>query len=451
MSASSSGRSCSAEASFSVPTFGLIDPGLHFFKNKHVIKRSEVGRKAMFQKIKSRNVCSRDQNYTVDRLLRFKESLHREYECETGSERCANLREVIVVGLILFNIHNITDWFLLEDIYWIAIAARLFIVTPSALLAAIYLDQISADHRERIILSLVTGAYLIETFLFLKTKSSLGNYSFSQLSLTIIYGNMLLPLRFRHAVLFSGLSLGLACLIIWLKADLLNEIRFTLAVQTAMACTISLYANFKTERRRCRDYVVAHDASMRADEANLAKLAFQDQSRTDALTGLPNRRLLDEKLKEWFADDQTMAVMMIDIDHFKLFNDMLGHPAGDDCLKLIGRALSTVANNTNVLCTRFGGEEFVVIARSINEIEAARIADSIVKAVEALKICHPGRSDGTKVVTVSVGVAFKTKGILASLRDVTEEADKALYRAKRNGRNRYVFSERPGIMRVGQL
>jgi len=383
----------------------------------------------------------------VDRLLRFDPALEQRYEAETGRERVANLRETFWLGLVLFNAHNITNTVLVPDVLWFAVALRLLVVTPVVVAALIVMGRMPPAFREAAILLMVGSAFAMEIVLFLTTRSEFGAYAFNEFTLTLIYGNMLLPLRFRFAMVFTGAAFALATLAVCFKPGLDDALRFAFAVQIAMACIISLYANFKVERRRCRDYVVAHLAVQRAEQADSAKQRFQDQSRTDPVTGLPNRRALDEHLRDRLADGQPLAVMMIDLDHFKLFNDTLGHQAGDACLKSVGVVLATAAKHPDVLCARFGGEEFTAVFRSADREAILRLANAFVRTIEFLQIAHPGRSDGIAVVTASVGVALKPEG-RTDPEAVLAAADRALYRAKRRGRNGYVLGDEDRPARV---
>ncbi len=376
----------------------------------------------------------------VDRWLRFDPVLDRRYNAEKGAARVAHLRETACAGLALFNIHNLTNVFLMPDVLWLAVVLRTLVVTPVGLLAVWHLDKMSATLREWTVLAMVTSAFAIEIVLFSLSQAAFGAYAFSEFGLTLVFGNMLMALRFRHAVLFTALSLALTLAVVWTKPSLDDALRFAFVVQIAMACVISLYANHKTERRRCRDFVVAHLAVLRAETSERDKRRFEDQSRTDALTGLANRRVLDERLAEWFVDDRPVTLMMLDLDHFKLFNDALGHPAGDDCLRRVGMVLGA-AQAPDVLCARFGGEEFTIALRGADEAAAARFATTLVRSIEALGIAHPGRGDGTGVVTASIGVAFRPPRGAATPEGVLAAADRALYRAKRRGRNRCVMGD----------
>ncbi len=168
----------------------------------------------------------------------------------------------------------------------------------------------------------------------------------------------------------------------------------------------------------------------------------------DALTGVANRRMLDSRLEEqWEIASRThatLALLMVDADHFKQFNDRMGHQAGDACLRALALALVQQASRPGDLVARFGGEEFAVLLPDTSIEGARHIAESIRGAVEDLAISHSGVPLGSnsgvrepvRHVTVSVGCAalVPTPGMSSSL--LMELADKALYEAKRGGRNR---------------
>jgi diguanylate cyclase (GGDEF)-like protein len=376
--------------------------------------------------------------------LRFDHKTRLRYEAEHGAERVATLRAAIYVGLFLYNAYNLTSVALLHDVLALSVGLRVLVVTPMSLALAWTIGRLPSHLREPLVLGALMGAYFIPVFLFWLTSEPLGAFTFGEFSLTLIFGNMLLPLRFRHAVLFTCWAFAITAVAILAKPDLDPMLRFAFSVQLATACLFSLYANYRTERRRCLDYLLALKARLEAGVAEAARQQYQDLSRTDALTGLPNRRLLNERMDQWFKEEAPFAVVMIDIDHFKLFNDVLGHPAGDDCLRDVAAVFAQVSKGTDMVAARFGGEEFTLAVKDAGDLAAARLARHIVQAVESLAIVHPGRSDGVGVVTVSVGVAFKPAGNSASQAVTFEAADRALYEAKRRGRNCFVIGHKSG-------
>lgn len=186
------------------------------------------------------------------------------------------------------------------------------------------------------------------------------------------------------------------------------------------------------------------------DEANRQLMRL---SSADGLTGIANRRRFDETLlKEWrrcAREARPLALLLIDVDFFKPFNDNYGHQAGDECLKAVARALSQTLRRPSDLAARYGGEEFAVILPGTDEAGALAVAEALRAAVQQMGIAHR-YSEVAPVVTISVGLACRTPkpgdetGFIGLLKD----ADTALYRAKSEGRNRVVSACAPC---VGQM
>lgn len=163
----------------------------------------------------------------------------------------------------------------------------------------------------------------------------------------------------------------------------------------------------------------------------------------DSLTGLSNRRNFDKQLKkEWnrmMREKAELAIIMCDIDHFKLYNDTYGHQAGDNCLRSIGEILTHQLNRPSDMAARYGGEEFVILLPNTSLDGAVRIAGEIREAVMGLNIEHPG-SPVDKIITLSLGVAAAVPQGKSVAGPLLEAADRALYKAKMDGRNRVVKS-----------
>jgi len=166
------------------------------------------------------------------------------------------------------------------------------------------------------------------------------------------------------------------------------------------------------------------------------KRSLIEENQMDALTGLHNRRGFDARLAKGFAEAAksggSIALIALDLDHFKAYNDHFGHIAGDEALKAVGRALASVVTRQRDAACRIGGEEFAVILPFTDEDGAMTIAERIRAQVLYLHLQH---APGYNTLTVSVGVSVGRAGAMkpATLYD---QADKALYRAKRYGRNR---------------
>jgi diguanylate cyclase (GGDEF)-like protein len=157
---------------------------------------------------------------------------------------------------------------------------------------------------------------------------------------------------------------------------------------------------------------------------------YEQRSITDSLTGLRNRGYLEERLMEEISQARryrsSMCLLMIDVDHFKLYNDNFGHPAGDHVLKLIAHAFRETLRTADV-AARYGGEEFAILLPHTSGEEASVIAERIRQRVERTEFPHRG-------VTISIGVAGYSKEF-EEPKDWITAADMALYEAKEQGRN----------------
>jgi diguanylate cyclase (GGDEF)-like protein len=166
--------------------------------------------------------------------------------------------------------------------------------------------------------------------------------------------------------------------------------------------------------------------------------ALQRAAMVDPLTKIPNRRHFDTFLeKEWqraIRSGSPLSLVVLDVDHFKLYNDSLGHAAGDVCLQQVAQAINTHAPRATDLAARYGGEEFVLLFAETDADSAYRLAEAIRTHVEALQLPHP-RSITSPWITLSVGVATIQPTQVDNTETLFVAADRAMYVAKENGRN----------------
>lgn len=172
-------------------------------------------------------------------------------------------------------------------------------------------------------------------------------------------------------------------------------------------------------------------------EEKLAALAM-----TDGLTGIPNRRAFDEALeREWkrtLRHGTQVSLLLLDIDHFKRFNDQYGHQVGDDCLRAVAQAAAGAVRSTDIVA-RYGGEELALILPQVDVAGAWETAEKVRSVIEGMGIPHEGNPESGGVLTVSVGAATalaRTGGTVRMPEGLLQAADHALYRAKHGGKNR---------------
>lgn len=177
-----------------------------------------------------------------------------------------------------------------------------------------------------------------------------------------------------------------------------------------------------------------HIALQELEEANKT---LEEQNTLDELTGIYNRRYYDKRitaeLRRSRRNLSPLSLLVIDIDHFKQVNDNYGHAIGDECLKAVSQQLTKYASRSGDRVCRYGGEEFCIILADTDQSGALVIADKIREAVENTPV---NLADKKIELTVSIGLSVYQQGNLLDSKTLFEHADKALYQAKQQGRNR---------------
>lgn len=201
------------------------------------------------------------------------------------------------------------------------------------------------------------------------------------------------------------------------------------AIMSGLAMIISIQ-NYRIKFRELEALLIAQLDNEALQKANRV---ITLSSETDSLTGVFNRRALDRDLAELQTKSMFYVLAMLDLDHFKPYNDHYGHQAGDRALQAVAECLQQGLNRRNDRVYRYGGEEFVVLLRDTDMAGGIVAMEALRQQVQALAIEHAFRDNETPVVTVSIGLA-DSAGKLTS--DVLAEADRNLYQSKDAGRNR---------------
>ncbi len=225
---------------------------------------------------------------------------------------------------------------------------------------------------------------------------------------------------FTCVAMVIGFAVGA---VMWMAPEEAGKFIFTMALATAIGG------------------VAVRDSEKVARTQFLEDRMLRELMERDPLTGLKNRRSFDEHLQRiWMQaqrDNRTMAVLMVDADDFKKYNDNYGHQAGDEVLRRIGGVLREFGRRPLDLVARYGGEEFALIMNDVSPEHAAKVGEQLRAAVAGLGIVHASaRTAG--VVTLSVGVAVGKPVLGRTPQGLLQLADEALYEAKAKGRNRVV-------------
>jgi len=207
-----------------------------------------------------------------------------------------------------------------------------------------------------------------------------------------------------------------------------------ISIPYSLANDGEIYPMSRLEKRNLELEQIVENRTKELAEANRL---LEIQSNTDSLTNIANRRLFDQMLiSEWNRGQRSgtpLALIMLDIDHFKLFNDLYGHLAGDTCLQTLAKGLAESGRRGGELVARYGGEEFAILLPNMDEQAALETAKHIHQMVLSLAMPHANTPSG--IVTVSLGVATLQPSNQHLPVELVKKADVALYRSKMAGRN----------------
>ena len=275
----------------------------------------------------------------------------------------------------------------------------------------------------------VTIIGLVSTYICQMAALQGSSYLLAGVVLVNLYAGMFLGFRFNVATTIAGF-LVVAHLVMGFVLGLpLNELFYT----TAILATSNMIGAISS-------YNLEHAVRTSFLETRL----LNELAQRDGLTGLYNRRIFDDYvLRVWRQsrrEDVAIEIIFVDIDYFKIYNDVYGHQAGDDCLKRVAQTIARCAKRPFDFCARYGGEEFVLVLYGPPDDYARALPEQIRYDVMDLAIEHEGSEVGD-FVTVSVGVAIARPGSGRSLAGAIQAADEALYRAKQEGRNRVIFKD----------
>jgi diguanylate cyclase (GGDEF)-like protein len=365
-------------------------------------------------------------------LLKFPRQLEAAFEREVAAERCRKLAIGGLFGIVLYNLFLISDWLTVPETFHIAVWLRLGVITPIGLLiiAALYLNPPVAVRE----LLMAGGAVILgagSNYYLMMVGHGRGHDPQHQvIILILLFVTMVQRVRFWYAV-----AACLGCFAIHAAALAMlpgYPFEYQVSSNAVFGCAVilSIFASYVLEREMRMNFLLSLRGRLQRRDLDL-------ETRRDPLTGLRNRRSLDEVIETCNQSDaagQELAIVLLDIDRFKSFNDTAGHQAGDVCLKRVAGIIQSELRDSVDAAFRFGGEEFILVLREVDLVTAVRISERIRRAIEDAAIPHPALAVG-EVVTVSMGVASSVVSREIRVGVIIAAADTALYAAKRNGRN----------------
>lgn len=376
--------------------------------------------------------------------LVFPARLEREFQRHTADKRLQiiTLFGICSMGLIIGQL--VADWFLLPDVFDRSVWVRVLGYCPPVLLGLWLL------HRTRMVwlwewLVAMTGVWAgaIMTTLLWMSHSRLAFTTVVELNLVVVF--VCAFARFWPAVLMCA---GMACLhamVMWAVSDFTGVLVVNTSVLLGATITFCLYANHKLEHDERLCYLQDRREQILDNRLHEAHELLTHQATTDPLTDVANRRYFESYAQDYWMRalelHHPISLLLLDIDHFKRYNDHYGHQAGDACLKSVTQAVQGCLRRTGDLLGRLGGEEFAVLMPEANEASAQVVAERILRAVSDKGLPHAA-SLTEDVVTVSIGVVtlWPSEGVANSVQALYAQADDALYEAKRSGRNQVMVA-----------
>ena len=379
------------------------------------------------------------------RSLRFSPELEHAFEEDQRDSREIYTAYCTAIGVVIYNAFLIADWQMVQDVFVEACIWRLGIVTPlAALTYFIKLKCKSFAVRE----ALVSLMGVICVFAMMKMISD----SHSQYVPTYIFGTILVMifavLLQRAPIRYAGAACVTMVVIQLIDVSSLPLVDHRMFVSNTIffvsGGALLLSAAYALEREGRHAYLLAFRSRLLNQQLDLV-------TKVDPLTGLWNRRHLEAVMNTAWADPtpRPMAVILLDIDKFKPYNDSYGHMAGDVCLQRIASSITVPLDGLTAYAVRFGGEEFLVFLPGLEERAAIDVAERLGSAIRQQAVPHPFLGKDA-IVTASFGVAVG-EPLAISPTALIALADKALYRAKAEGRDcvRAVSGVKPDLQSGG--
>jgi diguanylate cyclase (GGDEF)-like protein len=365
------------------------------------------------------------------RWLRFERGLEQEFRAAHMLALRRQIRHNLLLAIVLIVAFAVLDrWLLGADTQASADLLRFAVILPliGITLAATYLkDYVRWYPRIVRVCAPICGLCVVA--IVAQATQAGAQLVFATLVITTIYLYFLAGMMF-YAALTSNVIVWAAYLATALLSDLsVREITYS-SMLLALANVVGAVVCYHLETANRVGYL----------EARL----LGDAAARDGLTGIYNRRSFDERLEQLWnqavREQTAVAVLLLDIDFFKPFNDFYGHQAGDETLRSVAETLNRFARRPLDFTARYGGEEFALVLYDVDRAFVADLAQRARVAVEALAVVHD-RSTVAKVLTASIGAACVRPAAGRRYAGMIQLADEALYAAKRQGRNRVVVME----------
>lgn len=388
-------------------------------------------------------------HYYANRLrVRFVGEIEQRYRRYCARRDRRYIRNLLNILIVLYVGYGYFDWFMLRDLAEPVWLVRYGAGLPGLLLMWV-LTKLSSTERilDKMVVACLVWLSVTTLWMVRLVPPDVMDLYLSSTLAIVMAGMTITRLSFWHAVVTGGLfMLGVAVLLPGVHVNYRFLMYYgVLCFGVVMFCIIAQYTADRSRRREFLQKIIIHRKNLQLRKLNLY---LRDLAELDALTGIANRRyfdtVLDEELRRARRREYSVALLMCDIDFFKPYNDLLGHVQGDACIRQVAQLIKGQARRPGDLAARYGGEEFAVILPALDVDEAQKIAQMICLKVAGQRIPHPG-SKVADHITISIGVAALVPQDESSQKQLINQADEALYKAKNRGRNQVQIYRAPGL------
>lgn len=374
--------------------------------------------------------------------LRFPPPLEGRFLADTATSR---LRTLVIAGTLVafvLNLFLISDRAMLPDVFGQAVLWRTWILTPICLAGAWAMSRLAYPQlRELLAVSAGVLASVVHVYLASTSHSPHSAAYMTGLTMVILYNNVFVRCRFWLALPSTLTVLLIYLASLWLVKHHSLQLSVSMGLVLAATALFTLYNLYTLEHEERHNYLMTLRQRLLKQDLTHANQELERAARYDGLTQVANRRHFDEFLSHLWerakaTQGHALSIIMIDVDHFKSYNDHHGHPAGDACLVQVADTVQRCLRRPGDLVARYGGEEFIAVLNRASQSQALAAAERVREAIESLNLPHEAPITHGRV-TASIGVAtlFPAERQTSAERLIAQ-ADEALYQAKNRGRNR---------------
>ena len=387
----------------------------------------------------SASLAQRLDEALYDRRFRaLPDDLEARFQADTAQDQTRGLFRAALAAALVYNVQLVAEWSLTPDVAPYAAALHFGAITPALLTIAAFVRSARSPLARDALgaaIPLLISAQTAATYG--ASSAEAAPYYLTLLAVIPILSNSGLPLSSRAALWSTAISLLMFAVLARLPHAAATPLSVGGMLPICFCAVMTLFSALQRNREARRAYLLDLRHRLRVAEAG-------QEARHDPLTGLANRRRLEEVAAKLWSEEPShvspLSVVLYDVDRFKAFNDLYGHQAGDDCLRRVAASALEEIGAEDDVAARYGGEEFILLLPRTPLDEARRVAERLRAAVAALRIPHAGGAE-LGVVTASFGVA-SAEAPERSFEQLTAEADAALYAAKRGGRNRVLVAHK---------